>query len=943
MKKKILFLILIVFSFVVVKADVDIESLATVGGNTRRVAVGEKTTIGPVFIIPDNATNKKLIWTSSDTKIATIDSTGIVTGKSLGTVTITATAESNSEAKVRFELVVTSKKTFDANGGVLVCTEALAGADSPSFEKINDSKVTMLKGKGTLLSDVFVDTLPEFGNGCIVYKNGYIFKGWESRQGENVTLLENSKKLEDIPTDTVYAVWEKDPVQITFNDTFNCKPGETIKNAKMSVSPSNSTLDYEVDAMFGGITVKDSELQPNCIGCRLVDITCNRGGNSTIILTSGTTKFRSKVVVSKVEGLSSYMNTIRMAVGESRVFPLTVFPESEKSNVTWFSSNGLVASVDEGLELTDTEAERGKVKAKSVGIAQITAQASDNFNVKYVFNLEVLNKKVFDSNGGELNCSYAFSNSETPIITQDKDLVTILGDNDEKISDFIGTNKTCTIKKDGYTFNGWFAEESEGKFVYYDNSTKFEDLKQDKLQALWTKIKFPEKITCKPGEVVKHVKIDTESFPIYGFTYKSNDTSIATISDSTDLQVNCINCRLVDISCKKEGNTTISINLKNVEFTSKVVVGNEKPSAPSVTLKKGSNNSLVVSYKEVESVSEYLIYRSTKEKSGYKKIATTKELSYTDKKLTYGTTYYYKVKTKNDIGLSSYSKVVKAKVIPDKVTGLDTSSVKTNSIKLSWNKVSVTGYVLQRSLDEKKWTTIKTITSSKTLSFNNTGLKANTKYSYRIRAYKTVNGKKIYGKYSDIVSDKTAPSKPTIAIKAADFDSLKVVISKKISGANKYIVYRSTSKAGKYTKVGETTSTTFTDKSLSTGQTYFYKAKACNNNNKCSGYSNIVSKKPVIKVPKVTLESSNKGRVISTITMVDGADSFEIYRSTSKTGKYTRVTGLMNVFTSDGVVYQGTQDLISGKTYYYKGRACSTTTGTKICSSYTSIKSIKCK
>ena len=214
MKKKLLLLVLIIFSFVVVNADVDVGSLATFGGTTRRVAVGESTTIGPVLVLPEDATNKNIKWTSSDTKIATIDSTGKATGKSLGTVTITATAESNSEAKVTFTLVVTSKKTFDANGGVLVCTEVLAGADSPSFKAIDDSKVVMLKGKGTLLSDVFVDTLPEFGNGCIVYKNGYIFKGWESRQGENVTLLENSKKIEDIQTDTVYAVWVRSSTNI---------------------------------------------------------------------------------------------------------------------------------------------------------------------------------------------------------------------------------------------------------------------------------------------------------------------------------------------------------------------------------------------------------------------------------------------------------------------------------------------------------------------------------------------------------------------------------------------------------------------------------------------------------------------------------------------------------------------------------------------------------
>ena len=42
---------------------------------------------------PDNATNKSVIWASSNQAIATVDATGLVTGKSAGTATITVTTE----------------------------------------------------------------------------------------------------------------------------------------------------------------------------------------------------------------------------------------------------------------------------------------------------------------------------------------------------------------------------------------------------------------------------------------------------------------------------------------------------------------------------------------------------------------------------------------------------------------------------------------------------------------------------------------------------------------------------------------------------------------------------------------------------------------------------------------------------------------------------------
>ena len=45
---------------------------------------------------------------------------------------------------------------------------------------------------------------------------------------------------------------------------------------------------------------------------------------------------------------------------------------------------------------------------------------------------------------------------------------------------------------------------------------------------------------------------------------------------------------------------------------------------------------------------------------------------------------------------------------------------------------------------------VKTVTSGSAVSFTNTSLSRGKTYYYKVRAYRTVNGKKIYGAYSDI-------------------------------------------------------------------------------------------------------------------------------------------------------------------------------------------------
>ena len=65
-----------------------------------------KTYTLKVSVAPKNAANKAVVWKSSNTKIASVSSKGVVTAKSAGTTTITATAKDGSRKKASCKVTI---------------------------------------------------------------------------------------------------------------------------------------------------------------------------------------------------------------------------------------------------------------------------------------------------------------------------------------------------------------------------------------------------------------------------------------------------------------------------------------------------------------------------------------------------------------------------------------------------------------------------------------------------------------------------------------------------------------------------------------------------------------------------------------------------------------------------------------------------------------------
>ena len=353
---------------------IPVETVTINEGDSMSIDLGvSRTAKLSATVAPSNASSKKVTWSSSDEKIATVDSKGNVKANKAGTVKITATAGGKTDTitiTVTGELVVPTTTTvyypstgFGANSTYLHYRVNKGGAAGTwttvpgvKMEAACDGYVKYTIDNPDQDEVEFV-----FNNGSSQWDNN----GEKNYKGTGESLLVKSGQLTvDNPPCTVTVPVSS--VSIAGGDV-SLEVGAS-KQLSATVSPSNAT-DRAVSWKSSNTAVATVDASGN--------VKAVKAGTATVTATAGGKSASVKVTVSAQQtiipvqsvsisgtGVSGGRATINVGAGLNLTATVSPSNATDKT-VTWTTSNAAVATVDAN----------GSVRGVKAGNAAITATA----------------------------------------------------------------------------------------------------------------------------------------------------------------------------------------------------------------------------------------------------------------------------------------------------------------------------------------------------------------------------------------------------------------------------------------------------------------------------------------------------------------------------------------------------------------------------------------
>ena len=313
--------------------------------------------------------------------------------------------------------------------------------------------------------------------------------------------------------------------------------------------------------------------------------------------------------------------------------------------------------------------------------------------------------------------------------------------------------------------------------------------------------------------------------PVSGGWKRFKDTTATSFTDSGVVpnKTETYTIRCID----KNGNTISGFNSNG--WSKKYT-----PAAPTVSKLDITTGGIKLSWNKIAGVYGYRLYYKPAS-GGWKRFKDTTATSFTDSGVSPNRTETYTIrcidKNGNTVsGFNSNGWSKKYTPVAPTISKLENTS---GGIKISWNKIAgVYGYRLYYKTSSGGWKRFKDTTAT---SFTDSGVSPNRTETYTIRCIDK-NGNTVSGFYSKGWSMTYTPVAPTITRLSNTSKGVSVTWNK-IAGVYGYRLYRKYD-GGSWTKVKDTTSTSFTDSGAKKGKKVTYTVRCIDRKGKTvSGFN----------------------------------------------------------------------------------------------------------
>ena len=342
---------------------------------------------------------------------------------------------------------------------------------------------------------------------------------------------------------------------------------------------------------------------------------------------------------------------------------------------------------------------------------------------------------------------------------------------------------------------------------------------------------------------------------------------------------------------------------------------------PKITKAESVDGGVKISWNKSNGAEKYRVYY--KGSKGWTRMVDTTSTSYIDKDVSSGKNYTYTVRcinssaTKFTSGYDSKGKSVKYISAP-KITKAESVD---GGVKISWNKSNGAEKYRVYYKGSKGWTRMVDTTST---SYIDKDVSSGKNYTYTVRCINSSATKFTSGYDSKGKSVKYI-SAPKIT-KAESVDGGVKISWNKSNGAEKYRVYYKGSKG--WTRMVDTTSTSYIDKDVSSGKNYTYTVRCLNKskNKFTSGYNSTGKSIKYVSAPKISKTEATYNSITLNWDKVNGAEKYRVYRRGEK--------GWSRLFDTTSTTFTDT-NLYADTEYTYTVR-CINSSANKFTSGYNS-------